>query len=65
MPFRMQQVRLDKSAGPFRRALQYAYYDWTREMPRSKRIITWAGILIQVCFAITRNGPFRSLRHSS
>ena len=33
--------------GPFRRALCYAFYDWTREMPRSKRLITWSGILIQ------------------
>jgi len=47
MPFRIQQVRLDKFAGPFRRALQYAYYDWTREMPRSKRFITWVGHLMQ------------------
>jgi sigma-B regulation protein RsbU (phosphoserine phosphatase) len=29
------------------RALQYAFYDWTRGMPRSKRVVTWAGILIQ------------------
>ena len=43
----MEQPRLDKNAGPFRRALQYAYYDWTREMPTSKRVITWAGILMQ------------------
>jgi sigma-B regulation protein RsbU (phosphoserine phosphatase) len=34
-------------AGPIRRALQYAYYDWTREMPASKRALTWAGILMQ------------------
>ena len=47
MPTRMEQPRLDKSAGPFRRALQYAYYDWTREMPTSKRVITWTGILMQ------------------
>jgi len=47
MPIRMEQPRLDKSAGPFRRALRYAYYDWTREMPTSKRLITWAGILMQ------------------
>jgi Stage II sporulation protein E (SpoIIE) len=38
---------LDKSAGPFRRLFQYAFYDWTREMPKSKRLVTWAGILIQ------------------
>jgi len=47
MPIRMEQPRLDKNAGPLRRALQYAYYDWTREMPRSKRLVTWAGILMQ------------------
>lgn len=35
------------SARDVRRALHYALYDWTREMPRSKRFITWAGILIQ------------------
>jgi phosphoserine phosphatase RsbU/P len=40
-------VKLDKSAGPIRRALRYAFYDWTREMPRSKRILTYAGILLQ------------------
>ncbi|HME07517.1 MAG TPA: PP2C family protein-serine/threonine phosphatase [Bryobacteraceae bacterium] len=27
--------------------LQYAFYDWTREMPRSKRLLTWLGILLQ------------------
>lgn len=47
MPFRVQEERLDPSAGPLRRALQYAFYDWTREMPKSKRLITWVGILIQ------------------
>jgi len=47
MAYRIQDVRLDRSAGPVRRALQYAFYDWTREMPRSKRIVTWAGILLQ------------------
>ena len=40
-------MRLDKSANPIRRVLQYAFYDWTREMPKPKRILTWAGILIQ------------------
>jgi len=33
--------------GKISRALHYALYDWTREMPKSKRLITWAGILIQ------------------
>jgi hypothetical protein len=44
---RSEHVEFDKSVGPFRRALHYAFYDWTREMPRSKRFITWAGVLIQ------------------
>jgi len=47
MPFRALQATLDRSTGPLRRALQYAMYDWTREMPKSKRILTWAGILMQ------------------
>lgn len=47
MPYQTKQLRLDVSVGPVRRALKYACYDWTREMPRSKRVITWAGILIQ------------------
>jgi serine phosphatase RsbU (regulator of sigma subunit) len=38
---------LDKSVGPIRRAYRYARYDWTREMPRSKRVITWVGYLMQ------------------
>ena len=47
MPSRVQRPKLDKRTGPFRRALQYARYDWTREMPRSKRVIYWAGYLVQ------------------
>ena len=47
MPFRLGTVNLDKSAGPIRRALQYAFYDWASEMPRSKRIITYVGIALQ------------------
>jgi len=38
---------IDRSAGPLRRAFLYARYDWTREMPASRRFITWAGILMQ------------------
>jgi len=38
---------IDQSTGPVRRWLQYAFYDWTREMPTSKRFITWVGILMQ------------------
>jgi hypothetical protein len=46
VPYRYK-AKLGKTAGPFRRALRYAFYDWTREMPRSKRIITTGTILIQ------------------
>ncbi len=47
MLFRGKRLKPDKSVGPVRRALQYAFYDWTREMPRSKRIITYVGIVLQ------------------
>ncbi len=47
MPRRVVQKKLDNSASLFRRVLYYVFYDWTREMPRSKRLITWSGILIQ------------------
>jgi Stage II sporulation protein E (SpoIIE) len=47
MPSLFKTWKLDKSAGPIRRSLQYAFYDWTREMPRSKRIITYVGIILQ------------------
>lgn len=47
MPFRAPLARFGSFTGPVRRALQYAYHDWTREMPRSKRLITWVGILMQ------------------
>src|SRR5262249_39278851 len=30
-----------------RRAVHHATYDWTREMPRSTRVVTTVGILIQ------------------
>lgn len=47
MPFRFNSVKLDKSAGPFRRSLQYAFYDWTSELPTSKRILMYVGIILQ------------------
>jgi sigma-B regulation protein RsbU (phosphoserine phosphatase) len=47
MLFRLSAVKLDKSAGPIRRALQYAFYDWASEMPRPKRIITYVAIILQ------------------
>jgi hypothetical protein len=47
VPFRINSVKLDKSAGPIRRALQYAFYDWASELPRSKRIIMYLAIVLQ------------------
>jgi serine phosphatase RsbU (regulator of sigma subunit) len=47
MPSRRKTLQLDKSVGPLRRWVQYAFYDWTREMSRSKRIITYIGIIFQ------------------
>lgn len=47
MQFRALKARLDKFTRPIRRALQYNVNSWLREMSRSKRIITWVGILLQ------------------
>ncbi len=50
MPFR---VRLDTA----RRWFQYGFYDWTRGMPKYKRAITWAAILVQgyaIWFVLSR-----------
>ena len=40
------------------RPLQYAFYDWTREIPRWKRVLVWAGLFIQgyaLWAAVTRS----------
>lgn len=47
MSFRRATLKLDKYANSFRRLLRYSFLDWTREMSRSKRIITYLGILLQ------------------
>jgi len=47
MPFRLSPSGLGLSSGAVRRALRYSTYDWTQEMPKGKRAITLAGILIQ------------------
>jgi serine phosphatase RsbU (regulator of sigma subunit) len=47
VPLRLKTAKPDKNAGPIRRARQYASYDWTQEMPTSKRIITYVGIVLQ------------------
>ena len=48
------RVRLDTA----RRWLQYGFYDWTRGMPKYKRAITWAAILVQgyaIWFVLSRS----------
>ncbi len=47
MRFRIAQARLDQLTRPIRRVFQYPTRSWIREMPRSKRIATWAGYLLQ------------------
>ena len=47
MPCRVQQGRLAPSANPLRRAFRYAFYDWTREMPKSKRFVTFVALMTQ------------------
>jgi serine phosphatase RsbU (regulator of sigma subunit) len=44
MLFREVSAKLDRSVGSFRRA---RFSSWIREMPRSKRIVTWVGYLLQ------------------
>jgi hypothetical protein len=52
------QIRLDNSAGRFGRALQYAFYDWTHDMPWSKRVLTIVGLLIQLsALVLPQSGP--------
>jgi len=46
MPVR-SKMKLDNSAGQFRRALQYSFYDWAREMPRPKRILMYVAFVLQ------------------
>jgi serine phosphatase RsbU (regulator of sigma subunit) len=42
------QTKPEKSAGPLRRVLHYALYDWTRDMSRSSRLLTTLAFLIQL-----------------
>jgi serine phosphatase RsbU (regulator of sigma subunit) len=41
------KTRSDRAIEALYRARQYSARNWIREMPRSKRIITWVGILLQ------------------
>jgi hypothetical protein len=47
MPSRTLKTRLSKFTEEIRRLSRYAGRNWIREMPRSKRIVTWIGYLLQ------------------
>ncbi len=47
MQFHALKTRLARAIRSFRGMFQYSVSTWTREMPRSKRIITWIGYLLQ------------------
>lgn len=52
------QVNLDQSASPLRRALQYAFHDWTEDMSWSRRLLTLVGLLIQTsALGVALMGP--------
>jgi phosphoserine phosphatase RsbU/P len=60
MSFHIIPATLDKSASPLRRALQYAFYDWTRDMPLGRRIVATLGLVIQ---ATILSGLLIAIRH--
>jgi hypothetical protein len=43
----LNRMKLDKSARSLRRSLRYAFYDWTRELPRRRRIIIYVCEIFQ------------------
>ncbi len=45
---KFRQAVLNRFAGRLRRRRPYSVYAWSREMPRSKRLIAWAGLLFQM-----------------
>jgi serine phosphatase RsbU (regulator of sigma subunit) len=47
MPARPSHESLTKDPNPIRRAIKYAFYDWTREMSTVKRIAAWSGLFLQ------------------
>jgi len=36
-----------RPAAPIRRAIAYAFYDWTQEMSAVKRLAAWSGLFLQ------------------
>lgn len=47
MPFLFWSGKLDRSAGPIRRALHYTSHRWVGELPTSKRILIFIAIILQ------------------
>jgi serine phosphatase RsbU (regulator of sigma subunit) len=47
MRLRDLKSELDKFTSPFHGLSRYSIRNWIREMPRSKRIVTWVGYLLQ------------------
>ena len=47
MPSHIEHVSLNSIGHSIQRALHYAFYNWTREMPKSKRWFTISGLIIQ------------------
>src|SRR5215469_18147966 len=47
MPDRSVYAKLGQWRAWLSSGFQYAFYDFTRAMPRTKRIVAWASILIQ------------------
>jgi serine phosphatase RsbU (regulator of sigma subunit) len=47
MQFRALKTRLARATEPLSRTFQYSVNNWIREMPRSKRVIAWVGLLLQ------------------
>lgn len=44
----IRQAVRNRFAGPLGRKRVYSVYTWSREMPRSKRLIIWAAMLLQI-----------------
>lgn len=54
------RIKIDKDAGPVRRALQYAFYDWEKDMSWRRRLLTRVGFLIQLfALVLALAGPRR------
>jgi phosphoserine phosphatase RsbU/P len=61
MDLNIFRIKLDKDAGPVRRALQYAFYDWEKDMSRRRRMLTRIGFVVQLlALVLAMVGPRRA-----